>query len=264
MDVFPAIDLRGGKVVRLRQGNPNAQTVFSDDPAQIARRWIEQGARWLHVVNLDGAFAGDKGRGTGESNILALCEILKVVNVPVQFGGGLRALQSIERALGLGVARVVLGTVAVQRPEIVREAIAKFGADKIVVGLDAKGGRIATHGWRVQAASHVGEVATQMRAMGVQRIVFTDIARDGMLQGVNAEATQRLARESGLKIIASGGVASLDDILRLKAVESDGVEGIIIGQALYTDAIDLPRAIEIAATPTQSRPASASNLKSKI
>ena len=245
MEIFPAIDLRGGTVVRLRQGDPVAQTTYSDDPTATARRWAAQGARWLHVVNLDGAFSGDGGRGTGDGNLVALQGILQAVKVPVQFGGGLRDLSSIARVLRLGVARVVLGTVAVQQPAIVRDAIAQFGAEKIVVGLDARDGMIATHGWQTQSAVRIGEVALRMRDLGVSRIVFTDIARDGMLQGVNVAATRQLAVESGLRVIASGGVASLDDVRQLKAVEADGVAGVIIGQALYSGAVDLAEALRV-------------------
>lgn len=246
MEIFPAVDLHGGKVVRLRQGDPHAQTVFSADPALTAQRWVSQGARWLHVVNLDGAFGDDRRPWTADRNGVALQAILQSVSVPVQFGGGLRDLASIARVLALGVTRVVLGTVAVQQPDIVRQAIAHFGAAIIVVGLDARDGTVVTHGWQTPSALRAGEVAVRMRDMGAQRIVFTDIARDGMLQGVNIAATQQLAVESGLCVIASGGVASLDDVRRLKAVESDGVEGVIIGQALYTGAVSLADAIRMA------------------
>lgn len=246
MEIFPAIDLRGGKVVRLRQGDPNAQTTWADDPAQIAQQWVAQGARWLHVVNLDGAFATeDGGRGTGE-NLAALERIINAVPVPIQFGGGVRDLASVERVLCMGVARVVLGTMAIQQPEIVREVIIQFGAARIVVGLDARDGMVTTHGWQSQSARTAVEVARQMRELGAQRIVFTDIARDGMLHGANIDATRTLARESEMKVIASGGVASLDDIRQLKACESYGIEGVIIGQALFTGALTINDAIRIA------------------
>jgi phosphoribosylformimino-5-aminoimidazole carboxamide ribotide isomerase len=200
-------------------------------------------------VNLDGAFTGDTPfvqLGRPHANLNALRDILHTVNVPVQFGGGLRDLPSIAYVLGLGAARVILGTAAVKNPQLVSEAIATFGAEKIVVGLDAKEGLVTTQGWQETSALHVNDVAVRMKALGVRRIVFTDIARDGMLQGVNVAATQQLAKESSMKIIASGGVASLDDIRRLKAVECDGVEGVIIGQALYTGAINLSEAIKLA------------------
>lgn len=241
MEIFPAIDMRGGKVVRLKQGDPAAQTNYADDPAQMARRWEDEGARWLHVVNLDGAL------GEAQSpNLAALRRVLDGARAPVQFGGGLRDLEGIGTVLDMGVARAVLGTVAVNQPEIVRDAIARFGAEKIVVGLDARDGFVATHGWQTQSALSAAEVAERMKDMGANRIVFTDIARDGMLRGVNADATRALARTSGMRVIASGGVASLDDIERLKECEADGVEGVIIGQALYTGAVSLAEALRIA------------------
>ncbi len=240
--------MRGGQVVRLRQGDPNAQTVYADDPAQMAERWAGLGARWLHVVNLDGAFTGSRHEANESPNLAALRRILAAVNVPVQFGGGLRDLAGIELVLQAGVARVVLGTVAVQQPEMVREAVQRWGADRIVAGLDAKDGMIATHGWQTQSALSALEVANHMRELGATRVVFTDIARDGMLQGVNVQATSALARASGLAIIASGGVASLDDIVRLQAHAADGIEGVIIGQALYTGVVDLGDALRVAAT----------------
>ena len=241
MEIFPAIDLRGGKVVRLRQGDPGAQTIYADDPAQVALRWVAEGARWLHVVNLDGALGE-----TDSPNLAALRRVLDVVQVPVQFGGGLRDLSAVQLVLDMGAARVVLGTIAVQQPELAREAIARFGADRIVVGLDARDGLAATHGWQTQSALSAAAVGLRMREMGARRIVYTDIARDGMLQGVNVEATQALARACGLRVIASGGVASLEDIERLKRCEADGVEGVIIGQALYTGAVRLPDALKAA------------------
>jgi phosphoribosylformimino-5-aminoimidazole carboxamide ribotide isomerase len=242
MEIFPAIDLRGGKVVRLRQGDPAAETVFSAEPEVIAQQWQAQGARWLHVVNLDGAFSS-----TGPSaNMDAVRAIRGVCPLPLQLGGGLRTLSAIRDTLELGIARVVLGTVAVQAPEIVRDAVRTFGAGRIVVGLDARDGMLATHGWQSRSTSNVIDAANRMKEIGVERIVFTDIARDGMLQGVNIEATRDLARESGLRIIASGGVASLADVIRLKAIECEGVEGVIIGQALYTGAVSLVEALAAA------------------
>ncbi len=250
--IFPAIDLRQGQVVRLRQGDPAAQTVFGDDPAAVARRWADQGAEWLHVVSLDGAFTGQgQGQDQGQApalnlnlslNLRRLAEICTAVDLPVQFGGGLRTADDVALVLGLGATRVVLGTVAVRQPEVVAQAIARFEAERIVVGIDARDGMVATHGWQETSALDALTVARRMADLGVRRIVFTDIARDGMLSGVNVAATAALARESGLKIIASGGVASLDDIRALAAHASDGIEGVIVGQALYTGAVDLAEA----------------------
>ena len=254
--IFPAIDLRQGQVVRLRQGDPAAQTVFGDDPAAVAHRWADQGAEWLHVVNLDGAFSG-RGRdsllpsvaqndsgGAGLSlNLQRLTEIRAAMDLPIQFGGGIRTVDDVARALALGATRVVLGTVAVRQPEVVAGAVARFGAERIVVGIDARDGMVATHGWLETSALDALTVARRMADLGVLRIVFTDIARDGTLSGVNVAATAALARASGLQVIASGGVAGLDDIRALAAHASDGIEGVIVGQALYTGAVSLPEAL---------------------
>lgn len=242
MIVLPAIDLRRGKCVRLRQGRPEAETVFSDDPAAMAEHWASQGAEWLHVVNLDGAF------GEASSNLQVVEEMVAVVGIPIQFGGGLRTMADIEGALGMGVARVVLGTVAVEEPSLVTEAVRRFGAERIVVGIDARKGRVAIHGWQELSSLAPIELAFRVRELGVERVVYTDIARDGVLSGINVEATRELAECTGLKVIASGGVSSLDDVRRLKEVEASGVEGVIIGQALYSGALDLQEAIEIAAS----------------
>ena len=254
MIVFPAIDLRQGKCVRLRQGCPDAETVFSDDPVAMAEHWASQGAEWLHVVNLDGAFgqAPSTGSGRGSSNLRVVKEIIgsnlqpPTSNLQIQFGGGLRTMADIEDALELGLARVILGTVAVKEPSLVAEAVQRFGAERIVVGIDARRGKAATHGWQEVSSVTATELALRVRELGVERVVYTDIARDGMLSGVNVEATGELAQRTGLKVIASGGVSSLDDLRRLKEVEASGVEGVIIGQALYSGALELREAIEIA------------------
>jgi len=241
MIVYPAIDLRGGRCVRLRQGEFDAETVFADDPVDAARRWADEGATWLHVVNLDGALGE-----SAAANLEAVRRILTAVDLPIQFGGGLRTGDDITRLLEMGVQRAILGTVAVREPDIVREAIACHAEEHIVVGIDARDGRVAVQGWTDTTGVEAVDLATQMGAMGVSRIVYTDIARDGMLTGVNVDATARLAREAGLGVIASGGVASIDDIHRLMTVEKDGVEGVIIGMALYRGTVDLGEALEIA------------------
>jgi phosphoribosylformimino-5-aminoimidazole carboxamide ribotide isomerase len=248
--IYPAIDLRRGQVVRLRQGDPDAQTTFADDPAAVARRWAEQGAEWLHVVNLDGAFTGrDQNLDLNlDLNLGRLVEIRAATSLPIQFGGGLRTLGDVALALELGATRVVLGTVAVRQPQIVADAVARFGAERIAVGIDARDGMVATHGWRETSALDTLTVAQRMKALGVQRIVYTDIARDGTLTGVNLTATVALARASDLAIIASGGVASLDDLRALSGYQADGVEGVIVGQALYTGAVDLREAIVVGKT----------------
>ncbi|MCX7841382.1 MAG: HisA/HisF-related TIM barrel protein, partial [Anaerolineae bacterium] len=198
MIIFPAIDLRHGRVVRLQQGRADALIEYSDDPAQVAARWQSEGAQWLHVVNLDGAFGDDTS-----ANLRALDAILKTVSIPVQFGGGLRDLTSIETAFARGVARVVIGTAAVENPQLVSDALARFGAARIVVGIDARGGQVATHGWRTQSPISSLDLAKQMRARGIERIVYTDIARDGMLRGIDAEAIAQFARAAGVRVIAS-------------------------------------------------------------
>jgi phosphoribosylformimino-5-aminoimidazole carboxamide ribotide isomerase len=240
MIVFPAIDLRRGKCVRLRQGRPDAETVFSDDPVAMAEHWVSQGAEWLHVVNLDGAF------GQASSNLRVAEEMTAAVGIPVQFGGGLRTMADIEGALKLGLARVILGTVAVEEPSLVAEAVKRFGAESIVVGIDARKGKAATHGWQEVTSVTATELALRVRELGVERVVYTDIARDGMLSGVNVEASGELAQRTGLWVISAGGVSSLDDLRRLKETEASGVEGVIIGQALYSGALELREAIVVA------------------
>jgi phosphoribosylformimino-5-aminoimidazole carboxamide ribotide isomerase len=247
MIVFPAIDLRGGQVVRLRQGDPRAQTVYAKSPAEAARRWAGQGAQWLHVVNLDGAFGGEDGAPeSAQVNLRRLAEIHVATGLPIQFGGGVRSIDDIARSLDLGATRVVMGTVAVHRPQIIEDALARFSAEQIVVGIDAREGRVLVEGCQQASTATATDLAQQMAGLGVLRAVYTDVARDGMLAGANAAATAALARDSGLKVIASGGVASLADIRALAEHEPDGIEGLIIGQALYAGALGLADAIAAA------------------
>jgi phosphoribosylformimino-5-aminoimidazole carboxamide ribotide isomerase len=259
MIVFPAIDLRRGRCVRLRQGRAEDETVYGDDPVIVARRWVNEGAEWLHVVNLDGAFGKDTGAPGGQINLQRLAEIHAALpGTPVQFGGGVRSLEDVKTALDLGATRAIVGTVAVQNPELVEEMIERFGPERIVIGIDARDGQVATHGWLKTSDTTAVALGQAMRLKGVKRIVYTDIARDGMLTGVNVEATAALARATGLQVIASGGVASLEDIKRLKAShESDSgstgeIEGVIIGQALYTGVVSLPDAIRGAGAAAES------------
>lgn len=256
MIVFPAIDLRRGRCVRLRQGRAEDETVYGDDPAAVARAWVAQGAQWLHVVNLDGAFGDGTVRARRPVNLERLVEIRAAVPAtPVQFGGGLRSLDDVDTALGLGATRVILGTVAVQDPSLVADALRRFGPERVVVGIDARGGRVATHGWQQTSDVTAAALGQAMHDRGVTTVVYTDIARDGMLTGLNVQATADLARASGLWVIASGGVASLEDLIHLRAAQArlarDGsggrIEGAIIGQALYTGAVSLADAIEAAA-----------------
>jgi len=233
MNIYPAIDLRHGKVVRLKYGDPNQQTTYSGDPIETARRWTEAGAAWIHVVNLDGAFGDEGGAAINRS----LLQSLTAVGPQIQFGGGLRSIGDIEAVLLRGAARVVIGTLAIEQPDVLRAAVEQFGSDRVVVGLDAQHGRVKTRGWQNDGGIDVITIGRQIRSAGVNLVVHTDIGHDGDLSGVNGEASVELARETGLQVIASGGVSSIEDVLRLKA--SVGIEGVIIGRALYTGAIDL-------------------------
>lgn len=261
MIIYPAIDLRRGRCVRLRQGDPNAETVFGEDPAEMARHWVSQGAEWLHVVNLDGAlgaaFDTDGARTQGELpiNLQRLVEIRRAVDIPIQFGGGLRTLDDVRLALELGATRVVLGTVAVEKPRLVSEALERWGAERIVVGIDARNGMVATHGWQENSGLEMVDLGHQMHAMGVRRVVYTDINRDALLTGVNVDSTARLGDITGLSVIASGGVAGIKDIELLKAHEHYNIDGVIVGQALYTGNLDLREAIEVGHRPLRRRSA---------
>lgn len=238
--IYPAIDLRKGAVVRLQQGDPDRQTTFGNDPQKTAEKWVQAGAEWLHVVNLDGAL--DEGGG---ANWQALPGII-ACGAKVQFGGGLRTKKDIARALKLGVARVILGTSAVEDPDLVADLVRHFGSEKIAVGIDALHGQVRTHGWQSNAQITAEMLALQMRALGVTRIIYTDIERDGLLSGVNYESTGQLALSSAMRVIASGGVASLDDVHAAAGQAPNGVDGLIIGRALYDGRIDLVEALAIA------------------
>ena len=239
MIIYPAIDIRGGRCVRLTEGRFDAETVFADDPAEMALKWAGLGAEFLHLVDLDGALAGEG------KNVPVIERILQSVSIPVQLGGGIRNLETIEKLLSLGVTRLILGSAAVKNPQLVEEACKKYPGH-IAVGIDAKNGEVAIEGWGKGRGVAATELAKKMAAYGVETIIYTDISRDGMLSGVNVEATAALARACGVPIIASGGVASLEDIRRVKAVESDGVQGCIIGKAIYTGAVDLKAALALA------------------
>jgi len=236
--VYPAIDLRAGKVVRLKEGDPARVTTYSDDPAQIAHHWLETGAGWLHVVNLDGAF--------GESddlNRLAMQNILYVAkefHAQIQFGGGMRSLDSIEAVLSLGVSRVVLGTIAVEDPNMVADAIRKFGADHVAIGIDARDGFVRVRGWKDESGISASDLALQMRTLGARTVIFTDVRRDGLGSGLNIAVTRELANISGLDVIASGGVHTLDDV---NAARKANLSGVIIGRALYEGTLDLKEAL---------------------
>jgi len=239
MIIFPAIDIRNGKCVRLTKGDFNQETIFADQPEAMAKQWADKGAEFLHVVDLDGALAGKT------MNAAAIEAILQTVNIPIQLGGGIRTLENIEMLLDMGIARVILGSIAVRSPELVKAACAKFGS-KIVVGIDAKAGIVAVDGWGVSGNVKADKLAVEMAQVGVERIIYTDISRDGTLSGVNVEATARLAKASGIKVIASGGVSSMADIRQVKAAGKDGVEGVIVGKAIYTNSLVLEDALAFA------------------
>ena len=234
--IFPAIDLRNGRVVRLEQGDPERETVFGTNPAKMAQKWLDAGAKWLHVVNLDGAF--DEA---GAANWTALSAIGQL-DAKVQFGGGIRSLDDISRALDAGARRVVLGTIAIEKPELVNEAVAKFGKNKIAVGIDAYNGRVKTRGWQQDTAVNPVDLGKEMKERGIKTIIYTDIGLDGVLGGVNVQATVQLSRVTGLDVIASGGVASLEDIRRCHAQAEHGLVGVITGRAIYDGRMDLAEA----------------------
>lgn len=237
MIVYPAIDLRRGRVVRLQYGDPARETVHSDDPLATAERWQAAGAQWLHVINLDGAL--------GEATLaLETLRALAGIGLAVQFGGGLRSLDDAQKALDAGAARVILGTLVVKEPELAGAAVERLGAEKLVVALDAKGDQVATHGWQqISAWTPVG-LGKRFAAMGVVHALYTDVSRDGDLSGVNVAATAKLAQETGLRVIASGGVASLDDVRCCR--ETGQIAGVVIGKALYSGALALEEALKIA------------------
>lgn len=238
MIVIPAIDLKEGNCVRLEQGLMERDTVFNDDPGAQARAWQDQGSELLHIVDLDGAFAGEP------KNRSAIEMIVRAVTIPTQLGGGIRDLATIEAYLALGIGRVIIGTAAQRNPELVKEACAKFPG-RIVVGIDAKNGMVAVQGWAEVTGITAVELAKKFEGFGVSAIIYTDISRDGMLQGPNIEATRQLAEAINIPVIASGGLSSLKDIENLMAIESSGVTGVITGKAIYTGAINLAEAIRI-------------------
>jgi phosphoribosylformimino-5-aminoimidazole carboxamide ribotide isomerase len=241
MIIIPAIDLRGGRCVRLAQGSPSAETVYSENPIHIAKKFVEAGAEILHIVNLDGAL-----NQNDSANLKALERLLPEVNVPIQFGGGVRSVDDVRRLDELGATRIVIGTTAIEDQVLLQHIIDEFGST-IVVGIDARDGMVATRGWQKVTDISAVDFAQKVAAMGVERIVYTDISRDGMLSGINLDATQEIAEVSGLKVTASGGVASLDDIYDLKDIEGSGVDSVIVGKALYEGKFTLEEALDAAA-----------------
>jgi phosphoribosylformimino-5-aminoimidazole carboxamide ribotide isomerase len=240
MLLIPAIDLKDGRCVRLRQGDMNDSTVFADDPAQVAARWVEQGARRIHIVDLNGAIAGKPKNEAAIKRIVAAAG-----GVPVQLGGGIRDLDTVERYLDDGIAYVIIGTAAVKNPGFLHDACGAFGGH-IIVGIDAKDGKVATDGWSKLTGHDVVDLAKKYEDLGVEAVIYTDIGRDGMLTGVNVEATVKLAQSVSIPIYASGGIAGIEDIEALCAVEDKGVQGAILGRALYEGRLDFVAAQALA------------------
>jgi len=239
MLIIPAIDLKGGRCVRLLRGEMSAETVYGDDPVAMGRRWVAEGAEYLHVVDLDGAVSGQPVNGAA---IAALCTALPI---PIEVGGGVRTVERAAELLQAGVDRVIFGTVALTRPEVVAEACRRYPG-RVVVGIDARDGRVAVQGWTETSAVTAIDLARRVEAQGAARVIYTDISRDGTQQGVNVAATRALAAAIGIPVIASGGVGSLDDVRALLPCESDGVDAVIVGRALYTGAVKLGDAIAVA------------------
>lgn len=240
MLILPAIDLRNGRCVRLTQGLKSEAKIYTGEPLEIALSYENDGAKMLHIVDLDGAFAEKES-----PNRNVVREIVKALNIPVQFGGGLRSIEDVKLLAGFGVNRLIIGTLAIEQPKMLEELIKEFGA-KIAVGIDAKNGFVTTRGWEKQENVLATDLTKQMAKIGVERIIYTDIAKDGMLEGVNIEQTVNIAKVAKVKVTASGGVSSLEDIRKLKEFESAGIDSVIIGKAIYEKRFTLKEALEIA------------------
>ncbi len=241
MIIIPAIDLRSGCCVRLTQGRKDSSKVYDENPVAVAKRFEADGAGLLHIVDLDGAF-GDQN----SSNRNVLREILRTVSIPVQFGGGVRSVPQIKELIDFGVVRVVIGTLAIEAPEMLAKIVQDFGARQIAVGIDASDGQVMSHGWQTRAATDALSLARRLAALGIKRIVYTDVQRDGTLTGPDIDQTCLIAG-TGLKVTASGGVSSLEDLKRLKAASGCGIDSVIVGKALYEGRFTVRQAIEVLA-----------------
>ena len=235
MLLIPAIDLRNGFCVRLLQGESDKETVYSNDPAAMAITFEEAGAKRLHLVDLDGAFQGEG------ANISSIRSILKIVSIPVQIGGGLRTEEDIDRMLALGVSSVIVGTMAVKHPDVLEKLLKKYTDEQIILGIDARNRKVSIEGWKESTEIQDVKFALRWKNSGIKRVVFTDISRDGMLSGPNLAALREMAEHTGLKIVASGGISSMDDLEQLKTLEPNGVDQAISGKAIYEGKIDLKR-----------------------
>lgn len=238
MEVIPAIDLKGGKCVRLFQGRADRETVYYENPLEVALMWERKGARRLHMVDLDGAFQGSPQNKAVIKNIAAALQI------PIQLGGGIRTEETVEELLSLGISRVIIGTAAVDNPGLVERLVGTYG-EKVMVGVDAQDGLVAVKGWVESSTLKALDLVKEMERVGIEEVVYTDISRDGTLQGPNFDSTREIAENTGVKIIASGGVSSLEDIKKAKELEGVGISGIIVGQALYTGKFTLEEALKI-------------------
>ncbi len=233
MLVLPAIDLKNGKCVRLQQGRMDQETVYGGDPPAMARQFVSEGAKMLHLVDLDGAFRGESG------NLDSIRAIRQAVDIPLELGGGMRSMEDIEGMLELGVDSVIVGTLAVRDPDLVESALERFGPERIQLGIDAREGKVAVSGWYEETALDAVEFGREWRRKGIERIIFTDIARDGMLTGPNTRAIGNFARETGAKVTASGGISSIADVEEICGLEPDGVDRVIIGKAIYEGTVKL-------------------------
>jgi phosphoribosylformimino-5-aminoimidazole carboxamide ribotide isomerase len=251
MIIYPAIDLKDGQCVRLMQGDPDRATVYGSDPGGMARRWQEDGAEWLHVVDLDGAFS------SSPQNFRSVEAIVEAVTIPVQLGGGIRTLETVIQYMDLGVSRVILGTAALRQPELLREAAGRYPG-RVALGVDARGGMVAIEGWKETSRQGAVSLVRQFEDLPLAAVIYTDIHRDGMQTGVNVEATRQLLLETSFPVIASGGVATLSDIEALFPLMELGLDGVITGRALYNGTLQLKEALALARSHGKSRSQSSS------
>ncbi|MCF7803131.1 MAG: 1-(5-phosphoribosyl)-5-[(5-phosphoribosylamino)methylideneamino]imidazole-4-carboxamide isomerase [Candidatus Marinimicrobia bacterium] len=238
MQLIPAIDIRGGKCVRLRQGDPNEQTIFDESPLKVGRQFVEAGATKIHIVDLDGAIENKS------QNVSIIQELAEELPVKIELGGGIRSFETIEFWLDAGINQVILGTIAVEKPVVVKKAVEAFGAAHIIVGIDTKGGNAATHGWQSISERSAVEFAQKLTDAGVERFIYTAIETDGMMTGPSLKELSRFAREVPAKVTASGGIRNLDDVLSLLEYEEDGIDSVIIGRAIYEGKIDVAETVK--------------------